>query len=121
MWINPNIKYVKAKINDETWILSKEALEKLIHQVDNVKPLNETISGKELIGKKCIIPMVDREISILSGPFADPTVATGVVMSVPAHAPFDWIALVESGVDIEPITIIDVKGFGTKELRLTMI
>jgi len=33
-------------------------------------------------------------------------------MSVPAHAPYDWIALVESKENIEPITIIDVEGFG---------
>ena len=117
MWINPNTKYVKAKINDEIWIMSKEALDKLTHQVDKATPLKETISGKELIGKKCTIPMIDREISILSGPFADPDVATGIVMSVPAHAPYDWIALVESGEDIEPITIIDVKGFGTNPAK----
>ena len=117
MWINPNVNYIKAKINDETWIISKEALDKLVHQIDNVKPLDETISGKELIGKKCIVPMVEREVPILSGPFADPGVATGIVMSVPAHAPYDWIALVESGEDIEAITIIDVKGFGTNPAK----
>lgn len=117
MWINPDIKYVKAKIKDETWILSKEAFEKISYQIDDVKLLKETITGKELIGKTCIIPMIDREIPILSGPFADPAVATGIVMSVPAHAPYDWIALVESKEDIEPITIIDVKGFGTNPAK----
>jgi leucyl-tRNA synthetase len=117
MWINPDVNHVKAEINGETWILSKEALEKLTHQIDDVKTLNETISGKELIGKTCIVPIVNREIPILSGPFADPNVATGIVMSVPAHAPYDWIALVESKEDIEPITIIDVKGFGTNPAK----
>ena len=117
MWINPDVEYVKAKINNETWILSKEALEKLTYQTDNVKPMNEKIKGKELIGKTCTIPLVNREISILSGQFADPKVATGIVMSVPAHAPYDWIALVESKTDIEPITIIDVKGFGTNPAK----
>jgi len=117
MWVNPNIKYVKAKIKDETWIVSNEAFEKLSYQLDNVKLSKETISGKELIGKKCIIPMIDRDVPILSGPFADPGVATGIVMSVPAHAPYDWIALVESDEDIEPITIIDVKGFGTNPAK----
>ena len=117
MWINPDVNHVKADVNGEVWILSKEALNKLTHQLKNVKPLNETISGKELIGKTCIVPIVNREIPILSGPFADPNVATGIVMSVPAHAPYDWIALVESKADIEPITIIDVKGFGTNPAK----
>ena len=111
MWINPTVEYVKANVKGETWILSKQALEKLSYQIDDVKPLNEKLSGKKLIGQKCKIPMIKREIPILSGPFADPNVATGVVMSVPAHAPYDWIALVESGENIDPIQIIDVKAY----------
>jgi len=117
MWINPDVEYIKAKIDNETWILSKEALEKLTHQIDNVKPLNEKIKGKELIGKTCTIPMINREIPILSGPFADPCVATGIVMSVPAHAPYDWIALIESKEDIAPIQIINVKGYGNNPAK----
>ncbi|HID24937.1 MAG TPA: leucine--tRNA ligase, partial [Thermoplasmata archaeon] len=38
-------------------------------------------------------------------------------MSVPAHAPYDWIALVESDVNIKPIQIIEVKGFGTNPAK----
>ncbi|UCB59224.1 MAG: leucine--tRNA ligase [Thermoplasmatales archaeon] len=117
MWVNPNVEYVKAKINDEIWILSKQAYEKIIFQVDSIKLLKEKIKGQDLIGKKCIIPLINREIKILSGPFADPNVASGIVMSVPAHAPYDWIALVESGEDIDPITIIDVKGYGTNPAK----
>jgi leucyl-tRNA synthetase len=117
MWVNPNIEYVKAKINSEIWICSKECIDKLSHQLDKVEMLNEKISGKELVGKTCKIPLTDRKVPILSGPFADASVATGVVMSVPAHAPYDWIALVESGKNIDPITIIDVKGFGTNPAK----
>ncbi len=111
MWINPTVEYVKANVKGETWILSKQALEKLSYQIDDVKPLNEKVSGKKLIGQKCTIPLIKREIPILSGPFADPNIATGVVMSVPAHAPYDWIALVESGENIDAIQIIDVKAY----------
>jgi len=117
MWINPNVEYQKAKINGETWICSKECIQKLTHQLEKVELLNEKISGKTLIGKTCKIPMVNREVPILSGVFADPNVATGIVMSVPAHAPYDWIALVESGEKIDPITIIDVEGFGTNPAK----
>ena len=117
MWINPTVEYIKVKIGREKWILSEEAYEKLKHQLDNVEKTNEKIKGKELIGKTCKIPLTGREIPLLSGPFADSNVATGIVMSVPAHAPYDWIALVESGEKIEPITIIDVKGYGTNPAK----
>jgi len=117
MWVNPNVEYQKAKINDETWICSKECIQKLSHQLERVELLDEKIPGKKLIGKTCRIPLVNREIPILSGVFADPNVATGIVMSVPAHAPYDWIALVESGEKIVPITIIEAKGFGTNPAK----
>ncbi len=112
MWVNPDVEYVKAEINnDEIWILSKEALEKIKHQFDNVKQLPDKIKGSKLIGKKCKIPLIERYVPILPGPFADPNVATGIVMSVPAHAPYDWMALQDSGENIDAITIIDVKGY----------
>lgn len=117
MWVNPDVEYEKVEINNEIWICSKECINKISYQIENVKLLNEKILGKKLIGKTCKIPIVEREIPILSGSFADPNVATGIVMSVPAHAPYDWIALVESGVNIEPITIIDVEGFGTNPAK----
>ncbi|MGF3554088.1 MAG: class I tRNA ligase family protein, partial [Thermoplasmatota archaeon] len=117
MWINPDVEYEKVKIDDEIWICSKECVNKISYQIENVKLLNEKILGKNLIGKTCEIPLVERKIPILPGSFADPNVATGIVMSVPAHAPYDWIALIESGENIDPITIIDVQGFGTNPAK----
>ena len=117
MWVNPTIEYQKAKINNEIWICSKECLHKLSYQIDNVKILPETVKGKDLIGKTCVAPEIHREVPILAGVFADPDVATGIVMSVPAHAPYDWIALVESKQPIDAIKIIDVKGFGNNPAK----
>lgn len=112
MWVNPDVVYVKIKIMGETWICSREAAEKLRYQYDDIKILDKKIPGTSLIGKKCRIPIVDREVPILPGVFADPEVATGIVMSVPAHAPYDYIALVETGEGIKPITIIDIPELG---------
>jgi leucyl-tRNA synthetase len=112
MWVNPTVEYHLAQVNDETWVCSQECIQKLSYQLDNVHPLKKTIKGKDLVGKTCIVPEISREVPILAGIFADPNVATGIVMSVPAHAPYDWIALVESKEKIEAIKIIDVKGFG---------
>jgi len=117
MWVNPEVEYIKIMVNNEKWIVSKPAFDKLKYQIDKVKALDETISGKDLLKKECEIPLINRKIPILPGPFADPNVATGVVMSVPAHAPYDWIALVESESDILPITIIDVKDLGTNPAK----
>lgn len=91
MWINPDADYVKVQRDDFIWIVSKEAGIKLEYQ-KGVKVL-KSLKGSELVGQRCWAPLVNREIIILPSSFVDPKIATGVVMSVPAHAPYDWVAL----------------------------
>jgi leucyl-tRNA synthetase len=117
MWINPDVIYKKIKVNDEIWIVSSPALEKLQYQLEDITELNETVKGTSLLGQTVKIPLINRNVPILPGPFADPEVATGIVMSVPAHAPYDYIALVETEEKIEPITIINVKDLGENPAR----
>jgi len=111
MWVNPDVEYVIARVGDEKWILSKQGSEKIANQTDAEVEVTGTIKGKELIGKKCSVPLVEREVPILPATFADPDVATGVVMSVPAHAPYDYIALRDLRSEIEPMVIISVGGY----------
>ena len=126
VWVHPEGTYVEAKVDGEKWIISKEAAFKLSKQERKVEVLKE-IKGRDLVGKTCISP-INREIPILPGRFVDTDNATGVVYSVPAHAPFDWIALKdlqenpemikEFGLDVEevrkikPISIIKIDGYG---------
>jgi leucyl-tRNA synthetase len=127
MWINPDAAYVEAEVNDENWIISQEAAEKLKEQEHTVK-IKRVLKGKELIGKNFENPITKAKFPILPGWFVDPKQATGVVYSVPAHAPYDWLALKDLqknpevlrdfGVDpemvkrIKPISLIKVEGFG---------
>ena len=126
-WIDPDALYVKAEIGEEKWIVSKEAISKLSEQNRTVKVITE-FKGEELIGKKCKNPVLDNEIVILPAAFVDPSNSTGIVMSVPSHAPFDYIALKDlekneallsrfginrelvSGID--PVSLIKTEGFG---------
>lgn len=127
IWINPDAEYVRAKINGETWIISKTAADKLTEQLKKVEIIY-TFKGKQIIGKQFTSPLSTRKMLILPGWFVSPDNATGVVYSVPAHAPFDYLALrdlqnkpellKEFGIDpqevknIEPISLIKVEGFG---------
>ncbi|MFO8051531.1 MAG: leucine--tRNA ligase [Thermoplasmatota archaeon] len=119
MWLHPDVEYVKAKVDHETWVLSPEGYTKLEHQMVGKGSTEKVgrIKGSDLIGKKCRSP-VGSEVPILPGTFVDPKVATGVVMSVPAHAPFDWIALrdVKKGLsedknpfDLDPETVLQLE------------
>ncbi len=92
MWADPNVNYVRIKVDNETWIVSKSCAEKLKYQKKNVEILEE-VPGKDLMGKKCIAPKINREIPILPSHFCDPNVGTGLVTCVPSDAPYDYIAL----------------------------
>ena len=109
MWLNPDIEYVRARVDGEIWLLSKEAAEKMKYLEKEVEIIDK-IKGDELVGKSCKGPLNDKEIPILPANFVDPDYATGVVMSVPAHAPYDYVALRDLGSDIKPITIIEMGG-----------
>jgi len=92
LWLNPSATYVEARVNDERWIVSREAYEKLTFTDRAVSPGPE-VSGKELIGKRVTNPLTGTEVLILPAGFVDPDNGSGIVMSVPAHAPYDYLAL----------------------------
>jgi leucyl-tRNA synthetase len=92
IWLNPKAEYVKAKVDGAQWIISKEAVEKLRFLNRKIE-VAATFSGEALIGKEAENPLSGRKIPILPGEFVDPKNATGVVMSVPGHAPYDYVAL----------------------------
>ena len=110
LWINPDGEYTIAMVNDEQWIVSNICISKLIHLNKKVE-VKGYIKGSELVGKYALAPMVERSVRILAASFVDPGNGTGIVMSVPAHAPYDYQALQELKEsckydDIEPIVII---------------
>jgi leucyl-tRNA synthetase len=127
IWINPDADYVEAVVNGEKWIVSQEAADKLKEQERTVQ-VKRIFKGRELIGKTFTNPLTGKQFPILPGWFVDPKTATGVVYSVPAHAPYDWLALKDLqekpgvlrkfGVDaemvkaIKPISLIELEGYG---------
>src|SRR3972149_6072863 len=92
LWVNPKISHVRIRVNDEIWIVSREAYEKL-RFTDKKVELIEEISGGELIGKKVKNPVTSSQVLILPASFVSPDNGSGIVMSVPAHAPYDYLAL----------------------------
>lgn len=126
IWVNPEADYVEAEVDGEKWIVSKECSEKLVF-LNRKVDVKRVFKGKELLGKKALNFATGKEIPILPASFVDPKNATGVVMSVPAHAPYDYQALedlkndpstlhkynldLKLVLDIVPISIIKVEGF----------
>jgi len=126
LWINPEIIYKKVKVDGETWIISAECAYKLEFLNKKIEII-EDISGSQLIGKKVHSPTSEDEFLILPASFVTATTGTGIVMSVPAHAPYDFQALedIKNGNQkniedslrneiekIQPVTIISTDGLG---------
>lgn len=126
LWINPEAEYIRIRIDDENWIISKKAYKNIVHQKKEIKIVSD-VDARGLIGKYVKNPLTDVEHIILPASFVDPRYASGVVYSVPAHAPADFIALkdlkenqkwlekyqlLEHVEKIEPISIVKLEGFG---------
>jgi leucyl-tRNA synthetase len=125
-YIDPDANYVEAEVDGETWVVSDEGAEKLVLQQRDVQILDR-FTGERLVGERVTNPVTGEDVLVLPADFVDADNATGVVMSVPAHSPDDWIALREAkaddermreyGIDptdveaIEPKGIIDVEEY----------
>ncbi|MEM1890160.1 MAG: leucine--tRNA ligase [Pyrobaculum sp.] len=109
MWLNPEVEYVVARVGGREWLVSRDAAERLKYQ-ERVEVVKE-VKGAELIGRYVINPVTGERVPIYSAKFVDPRVGTGVVMSVPAHAPYDYAALRDMGA-VKLIPLIRVEGFG---------
>lgn len=109
LWINPEAEYVVAEIGGVKAVVSKEAAFNLSLQAE-IKVL-ERLVGRQLVGRHVLNPVTGERVPIYEAKFVDPKVGTGVVMSVPAHAPYDYAALRELGA-ARLIPLIAVEGYG---------
>lgn len=110
LWVNPDVTHVVAKVNNETWVVSRDAYEKLVFTDRDVEEIGE-IAGSELVGQRVKNPLNGSKVLILPAVFVDPSNGSGIVMSVPAHAPYDYLAL-------KDLYDQDLSGYGiTEDLR----
>lgn len=124
IWIRGDAEYAVAKVDGETWVMSPYSVDELRDQGHSVEVVG-SIRGSDLVNRFAVNPFNGERVPILPAPFVDPDLGTGIVMSVPAHAPYDYAALrdVKSdperfGVDrsivegLSPRGVIRVEGHG---------
>ncbi|MGB9837228.1 leucine--tRNA ligase [Methanothermobacter sp.] len=127
LWLNPEEEYVRVRTGGEDWIVSRASLDNLSHQKLDLE-VEGDVDPEELIGREAENPVTGEMHPILPASFVDPEYATGVVFSVPAHAPADFIALEDLRKNselveryglgdviegLEPINVITVEGYGS--------
>lgn len=114
LWLNPRARYVEVEVDGERWVVSEQAVPKLAEQGYRV---GEARPFRVEFGSEVEVPLTRKRVPILPADFVDPENATGVVGSVPAHAPYDYVALEElkrSGElgELRPLSLIEVEGYG---------
>jgi len=126
IWINPQVTYQKIKVDDEIWITSPECARKLEFLEKKIEVI-EDVLGSNFVGQSVKAPHSSDSVLILPASFVKSDNGTGIVMSVPAHAPFDYQALLDSKSgknksinsdllkniqNIEPISMINTESLG---------
>jgi leucyl-tRNA synthetase len=76
---------------DQEFLVGRIGGERLVEQHGG--RLGHEVQPMDLVGRSVQVPLTDRRVPLLASALVDPGRGTGVVMSVPAHAPADWLAL----------------------------
>ena len=135
LWVDPGAEYVRAAVSGggggddgageeaEEWIVSAECARKLEFLGRGVERRG-SVRGADLVGRTASAPGTGASgLPILPARFVKQGTGTGMVMSVPAHAPYDWRALEdlrEAGGAAAlgpagPVRIIESKEYGGAE------
>jgi leucyl-tRNA synthetase len=91
LFVGEKVEYVIAKSGGRRYYMSKDAASRLSYQIKI--EVEGPVPAVELLKKSAINPSNGEKLPVLPGFFVEADVGTGVVMSVPAHAPFDYAAL----------------------------
>ncbi len=93
LWVPAEGSLVEWKHHGETYLVSEAGAAKLLEQVGG--ETGATVPVDSLEGEQVVAPFTNSQVPLLRSALVDPMVGTGAVMSVPAHAPADWVALQE--------------------------
>ncbi|MFP3081030.1 MAG: leucine--tRNA ligase [Acidilobus sp.] len=94
VWVHPDSTYLVVELDGRTVVMNDYMSEELADQGHTIKVVG-SVKGHELVGRKVVVPIVNREVLVLPARFVIPDEGTGIVMSVPAHAPYDYAALMD--------------------------
>ncbi len=125
LWVRADSDYCRCEVSYSdgrkySLILSCDAAEKISYQMR--VEIVERFKGSELVGREAVNPLSGLKVPILKADFVDPKFGTGLVMSVPAHAPYDYVALMDhsekEGVSMPPpIPLITLQGYSEVPAR----
>jgi len=91
LWLGPDETLVIWHEGDRSFLVARPGGERLVEQHGG--HLGHEVPAKELLGHAVEVPLRGIRVPVLPSALVDPSIGTGVVMSVPAHAPADTAAM----------------------------
>ncbi len=91
LWLAPGGRLVAWHLGERTYLLAPDGAERMVEQHGG--HLGHEVAAADLLGRTVRVPLAEHVVPIRASPLVDPALGTGVVMSVPAHAPADAAAL----------------------------
>jgi leucyl-tRNA synthetase len=122
LWVAPGQELAAWHHRERTFLLAPVAAQRMVEQHGG--RLGHRVAASELAGREAAAPLGGHRVPILESAVVDPGIGTGVVMSVPAHAPADVAAVreVPEGVRFRlraPPVLLEVTGeFTASEAEL---
>lgn len=99
LWIAPEARLAEWTRDDaRVFVVADAAVDRLVEQVGGAR--GRSVDPSELTKLVATVPFTGNRVPILPSALVDPGVGSGIVMSVPGHAPADWVAVQE----LEPVT-----------------
>ncbi|MEW6528409.1 MAG: isoleucine--tRNA ligase [Candidatus Micrarchaeota archaeon] len=117
--VNPKFTYVKAKIDNEIWVIAKEKLDDILNFINQSATILEECSGKKLEGMEYQHPfqnLIKKEVQrkiVLSDEYVSLENGTGLVHCAPGHGQEDFIIGKRCGLEI--FSPVDSAGIYTDE------
>ncbi|MFZ1023686.1 MAG: class I tRNA ligase family protein [Thermoplasmata archaeon] len=93
LWLAPDESLVVWHHEHAEYLVARPGAERLVEQHGG--KIGHETPAQDLVTRMVTVPFLGRRVPILASKIVDPQVGTGVVMSVPAHAPVDHLALRE--------------------------
>jgi leucyl-tRNA synthetase len=91
LWVPPAGSLQVWHHADRLFLASAAGVQRLVDQHGG--KAGHTVPVAEVAGREVVVPLTGRRVPVIESALVDPEVGTGVVMSVPAHAPADAVAL----------------------------
>jgi leucyl-tRNA synthetase len=91
VWVAPGENLVVWHHESGRYLLARPGAERMVEQHGG--RIGHEVPSGELVGREVVVPLREVRVPILESSIVQPSVGTGVVMSVPAHAPADFAAL----------------------------